>query len=325
MLLVQVIRSDTPMCMCVFVCFYIIAIRLSCTFPISISNIHPHACIQVDDTLGILKSSDEIYKFSSNHKRGFPLNWTSYLKSNFPISQGSFDLIGKAEHKFDWLTNLAMHTCPALFAMILVQYCFAVFKWSAPQASVAVFSIGGCLGLFAPCLLTRYNPIPLAFYAMCLFTFGLFVLSAAGAGLDLALSSKLGILGIGCIAMGTSWIPALQSNLTNQYGPDIQGLVSGLLSQEKDFAMLPGYLISLGFTFSLRRNGPIYWPGCSMFMAGCMGVAAICLHVNNYGSEATKLTLRKPKQQQQDTTTVVTPGEEGKTAELTERAKGIKI
>ena len=42
------------------------------------------------------------------------------------------------------------------------------------------------------------------------------------------------------------------------------GVVSGLVGQSNDFAVLPAYLISLAFTFNLER-GPekVYWPGCA--------------------------------------------------------------
>lgn len=44
----------------------------------------------------------------------------------------------------------------------------------------------------------------------------------------------------------------------------ISGVVSGLLGQMNDFAMLPAYLISLSFTFNSERGeGEVYWPGCA--------------------------------------------------------------
>jgi hypothetical protein len=42
------------------------------------------------------------------------------------------------------------------------------------------------------------------------------------------------------------------------------GVVSGVVGQMGDFATLPGYLISLSFTFNLKRGpGHVYWPGCA--------------------------------------------------------------
>ena len=70
-----------------------------------------------------------------------------------------------------------------------------------------------------------------------------------------------GLIGIICFALGTSWVPALQTNLLSQYGPDVQGVVSGVLSQQKEASLLPAYIMSLGFTISLGNDGPIYWPG----------------------------------------------------------------
>ncbi len=44
----------------------------------------------------------------------------------------------------------------------------------------------------------------------------------------------------------------------------VLGVVSGLLGQMNDVAMLPAYLISLSFTFNSERgDGEVYWPGCA--------------------------------------------------------------
>lgn len=62
----------------------------------------------------------------------------------------------QAKHPLDWLTNFLMHANTSLLYLILIQYCLAVYSWSAVQAAGAVLSIGVCLGLFAPVLLHRY-------------------------------------------------------------------------------------------------------------------------------------------------------------------------
>jgi hypothetical protein len=103
-----------------------------------------------------------------------------------------------------------------------------------------------------------------------------------------------GGLGIACVAMGTSWIPSLQTNLTTQYGQDTQGAVCGMLNQQKDLSMLPAYLMSLAFTFNLKRQHGVYFPGATFLLAACMGVCAIVIHYSAHGHEATtRLTLRK--------------------------------
>ena len=42
----------------------------------------------------------------------------------------------------DWLTNFLLHTNTSLLNLILIQYCLAVYSWSAMQAAGAVLSIG---------------------------------------------------------------------------------------------------------------------------------------------------------------------------------------
>lgn len=46
----------------------------------------------------------------------------------------------------------------------------------------------------------------------------------------------------------------------------LSGEVSGLLGQENDFSIWPSYVLCLGFTFALKRQGPIYWPGSTFGM-----------------------------------------------------------
>lgn len=188
-----------------------------------------------------------------------PAETITFLIENFPVSASGMVIVRKARSPMDWLANFLMHCTTALLNLILIQYCFAVFHWSAISSAAALLSVGVCLGIFAPLLLHRYSPIPLAFYMMVMFTCGLIVLSIAGTGLDNG--PTLGILGIICIALGMSWVPALQTNLLSQYGPDVQGVVSGILSQQKEAALVPAYVMSLGFTVSLGQNEPIYWPG----------------------------------------------------------------
>lgn len=58
------------------------------------------------------------------------------------------------------------------------------------------------------------------------------------------------------------------------------GVVSGLLGQMNDIAVLPAYLISLSFTFNLKRgSGHVYWPGCAFGIVSFL-VIIIILTVN---------------------------------------------
>lgn len=180
--------------------------------------------LPVDDTLGIKPSASQeslpAMSFCSGSRRHLPSSWKSYLWSNFPVNSHAYELILKAKYPLDWLTNFLMHITSGLLNLILIQYCLAVYNWSAVVASAAVLSVGICLGLFAPALLHRFSPVPLAFYAMILFTIGHILLSISGTGISIA--PLIGALGIICFAMGTSWVPALQTNLLSQYSADIQ-------------------------------------------------------------------------------------------------------
>ena len=186
-------------------------LSLTCTFLL--------VFMPVEDTLGVQKDPSNLFYLTST--RSLPLNWKHYLISHFPVSFGGFDIIKKAKHPFDWLTNFLMHITTSIMVMIFIQYLFVIFHWSAPFASGAILFVGLCLGLFAPILLHRYNPIPLAFYAMSFYTLGSTLLSIAGTGLQNA--EGLGIIAIICLGFGISWVPALQSNLTSQYSSDVQG------------------------------------------------------------------------------------------------------
>jgi MFS family permease len=203
----------------------ILAKYVSPGFPFVISPLLSLACtllllvMPVEDTLGAKKDPTALFYLTSN--RALPANWNRYLLSHFPISFGALEVIKKAKHPLDWLTNFLMHITTSIMLMIFIQYLFVVFHWSAPLASGAVLFVGFCLGVFAPTLLHRYNPIPLAFYAMGFYTLGLTLLSIAGTGLER--TESLGVIGIICLGFGISWVPALQSNLTSQYGSDIQG------------------------------------------------------------------------------------------------------
>ena len=121
--------------------------------------------------------------------------------------------------------------------------------------------------------MNRYSPIPLAFRTMVVFTLGLVILSVSGTGMQAG--QYIGIAGIICFALGTSWVPALQTNLLSQYGPDIQGAVSGLLSQQKDLTLIPAYIMSLGFTVHLGHDGPVYWPGSAFAAVGAYRLSHI--------------------------------------------------
>lgn len=66
------------------------------------------------------------------------------------------------------------------------------------------------------------------------------------------------------------------------------------MSQQKDLAVLPAYIISLGFVFELRGRGHgVFWPGVSMALAALLGIAAIALHKHIYGPEALALFTAK--------------------------------
>lgn len=185
--------------------------------------------LPVDDTLGIKDSSASVTPTGGSvsprttccgTKRQLPGSWKAYLWANFPINSHAYELILKAKYPLDWLTNFLMHTTSGLLNLILIQYCLAVYNWSAVLASAAVLSVGICLGLFAPIFLHRFSPVPLAFYAMIIFTVGHVLLSISGTGMSIA--PLIGVLGIICFAMGTSWVPALQTNLLSQYSADVQ-------------------------------------------------------------------------------------------------------
>jgi MFS family permease len=293
----------------------VLATYVSPGFPFLIAPILSLGCIimlfimPVEDTIGVmLKNPSELRYVTST--RAVPADWRGYLKDQFPIGSGLVDLCKRAKHPLDWVTNYLMHISTAVLLMIFIQYALAVMKWSGPVASAAVLFVGFCLGLFAPSLLHRFNPVPLAFYAMFFFSLGMGLLSAAGTGMTLPAARLFGTLGVLSLGLGISWVPALQSNLTSQYPPDVQGakialsinilnctnsdagVVSGLLGQQNDFSMWPSYIMSLGFAFSLQHGGAVYWPGCTFGMVAAIGGVCLCLHYHIYGSEALVLTRR---------------------------------
>lgn len=205
----------------------VLAKYVSAGFPFVISPLLSLACtvlliiMPVEDTLGAKKDPSQLFYITST--RAIPSNWKKYLVTHFPVSFGAWEVIKRAKHPLDWLTNFLMHITTSIMLMIFIQYLFVVFNWSAPIASGAVLFVGLCLGVFAPTLLHHYNPIPLAFYAMSFYTLGLTLLSIAGTGLENI--EALGAIGIICLGLGISWVPALQSNLTTQYPADVQGTV----------------------------------------------------------------------------------------------------
>lgn len=232
------------------------------SFPLKIGILLGGLCVvvliilPVDDTLG-LKYADKGHIVYG--KRMIPSDYKAYMKEHFPVSFGTIDMMKLANHPNDWLVNFIGHSNTSLLALIFVQYALAVFHWSPVQAAGGYLAVGISIGVLGPVLLHRFQPVPLAFRGLIVFTVGLILFAVAGTGM--AQASLVAIAGIVCIASGTSWVPALQTNLLSQYGPDVQGAVSGLLGQQKDAALVPAYIMSLGFTVSLGNDGPVYWPG----------------------------------------------------------------
>lgn len=232
------------------------------TFPLQLGMLLGLICIvtlvilPVDDTLG-MKHTDLGVRVLG--KRMLPSDLKAYFKEHFPISLGTLDLMKDAKYPVDWLINFIGHSNTTLLSLIFVQYALAVFHWSAVAAAGGYLVVGISIAVFGPMLLHRFNPVPLAFRGMIIFTVGLALLSVAGTGMNH--STYFGVAAIGCIAAGTSWVPSLQTNLLSQYGSDVQGAIGGLLGQQKDGSLLPAYIMSLGFTVTLGKDGPIYWPG----------------------------------------------------------------
>jgi hypothetical protein len=173
--------------------------------------------IPVDDTLGIK---------SETRTRQLP-DWGEFFISHFPVSHGSVNLVMAATRPLDWLTNLLMHCCTSLASMILIQYCLAVIGWSALRATASVLSVGLCLGIFAPILTHRYDPLSLAFYTMGMFTLGLGFLAMSGSGIGA--KSWLCSLGVACMALGASFVPSLQTGITFQYPRNVLGRLHTLI------------------------------------------------------------------------------------------------
>lgn len=227
--------------------------------------------LPVDDTLG--SKTDLSEKFIIFGRRSVPVNFKKYMLEHFPISLSSIKLIKEARFPYDWLTNFLMHSTSGVVNLIFIQYCLAVFDWTAVQAAGGVLTIGLCLGVLAPTFMHRYDPLPLAFYTMGSFTVGLGLLSIAGSGI--VHGEYIAIAGIMFLALGTSWVPSLQTNLLSQYGATVQGSVSGLLSQQTDASLVPAYIMSLGFTISLSRKGQVFWPGSTFFAVSSVKVILV--------------------------------------------------
>jgi MFS family permease len=232
------------------------------TFPLQLGMLMGLICIgtlvilPVDDTLGVKSAEMGIPVLG---RRMLPADLKAYFFEHFPVSWGTLDLIKDAKYPVDWLINFIGHSNTTLLSLIFVQYALAVFHWSAVAAAGGYLVVGISIAVFGPMLLHRFNPVPLAFRGMIIFTVGLVLLSVAGTGMNH--STYFGIAAIACIAAGTSWVPSLQTNLLSQYGPDVQGAIGGLLGQQKDGSLVPAYIMSLGFTVTLGNDGPVYWPG----------------------------------------------------------------
>jgi MFS family permease len=242
----------------------VLGTKISPSFPLRVSAVLAAISmicvvfIPVNDKLGLkeLPSASHSTFLGGRH---FPPDWRAYAMSHFPFSLGGWKLIMAAQHPTDWMVNFLMHSCTGVLNLIYIQFCFAVYHWSAIGAAGAVLVIGLCLGIESPTLLDRYNPVPLAFYAICSFTTGFFLISISGTGI--AAGQFIGIAGIVCVACGVVLVPSLHSIIYAQYPRDVKGDISGVLNQQNDSSLLPAYIMSLGFTLSLRRNGEVYWPG----------------------------------------------------------------
>jgi MFS family permease len=243
----------------------ILALKISVELPIMISAliaVSSAVCIgllPVDDTLGV--KAYNVSTFTRCSRRAVPSDMRAFIVNHFPISAGTFILMKQAKNPLDWLSNFLMHATTGLANLILLQYCLAVYDWTAVQAAASVLSIGVCLAFFSPFLLHRYSTVPVIFYTTIGFTIGLVLLSISGAGLKY--SEVLGIFGILFIAVCACWVPAMQSILTSSYTKEVQGTVSGLLSQENDLSLVLSYIMSLGFSYSIRDGAKLYWPGSS--------------------------------------------------------------
>ena len=100
---------------------------------------------------------------------------------------------------------------------------------------------------------------------------------------------KVGVAGLTLVALGLGWIPSSQSIIMSGYTFGKQGVVSGLVGQMHDIAVLPAYLISLSFTFNLKRGpGHVYWPGCAF---GIVSSPCACACANCVLSQPTTVAL----------------------------------
>ena len=240
----------------------VLATAVRPAFPLLVSIVTATAAlvvvilVPVDDRGGIKDTNNEHTFMGGRH---FPQDWWRYAVDHFAVSPGGFRLIQQANHPYDWLVNFLMHCCTNILYLCLLQFCLAVFDWSAIAASGAVLLIGVCLGIESPTCLHRYTSVSVAFYAMISFSIGFILFAISGTGMDDG--PKVGIAAVLCVACGVCFVPALQTNILSQYPRDVQGTISGLLGQQNDSSLLPAYIMSLGFTLSLDRKGDIYWPG----------------------------------------------------------------
>lgn len=211
--------------------------------------------------------------------RSLPSNWKSFLLKYFPIYFDFKSLIASSLSSTQqsvpsfvliWWVNFLMHCLSSLLFLIFIQYALAVFNWSPALASGCVLFIGISLGILSPTLLHYFHPVALAFYLMLLFVLGVFFLAIAGTGLNDTQTLELGLIGVICLGLGTTWVPSLHAIILPQYPLEIQGKINGLLSQQNDASVLPAYIMSLGFTLSLHKRGDheAYWPG-SAYGAVC--------------------------------------------------------
>lgn len=259
--------------------------------------------------------------------RGVPDNAWNYLVDKFPISIGTWNIIIRAKYPLDWLVNFTMHCTSALLNLIFIQYCLAIFDWSAIRAAAAILFIGLCLGIFAPILLHRFKPLSVAFRTMCMFTVGLILVSIAGTGMqNKSIVNGIALVGLISLGLGTAWVPALQTNILSQYRKDEQGEISGLLGQQNDISLLPAYIMSLGFTESLSdRSGPVYWPGSAFAAASVLGFLSVYLHWRSYGNTVWTLTKRNVEGSVYVTTSSDIDAPSSDSSEISEVAPGADV
>ena len=191
--------------------------------------------------------------------RVWPKNPQRFLVAHNPFS--GMEIIRKAKHTSSWWCYYLSITAQTVIQLVFVEYFVEVFDWSVSAAGVVVTLLGVSIAFFSPCMSSRYLDLQLYPLGAFCCAIGSFLISMAGTMLALNLRLAFGVCGLFFLAFGGFFFPSIQSLVTCQYAPDLQGEVTGVMGQLNQMTNIFAYPISLLFPIMISSDAPFYWPG----------------------------------------------------------------